>query len=145
VSTVNGTDVSGVLSGYTPLLASGDSTTFAFAILAGTSQNTLYQSRARAVSGFNNYLPVQENLINNIKSNFSLVPNPAHQIVSLQFENESQMAQKVIIQDTKGTQIAEFSELASGSKIPLPSLSSGLYLVRAQVNVNWTTQKLLVR
>ena len=145
VSTVNGTDVSGVLSGYIPFLASGDSITFAFAILAGTSQNTLYQSRARAISGFNNYLPVQEDLINSIKSNFSLIPNPAHQIVSLQFDHDSQISQKVIIQDTKGTQIAEFYEVVSGSKLPLPSLSSGLYLVRAQINGNWTTQKLLIR
>jgi hypothetical protein len=73
----------------------------------------------------------------------SVFPNPAHDVLNIQFEESNVMAE-LVIYDTQGKIIVSKRIQQENSAISIRDLTPGVYIIRLEYNQDFLTRKLMV-
>jgi hypothetical protein len=127
-----GTDVGSMVSYGPYTLAVGDSTHVVFAVIAGNHLLDVMN----AADAAKNYYYFDDTPIDDRTAleQFEVYPNPAHDVIVLDFALNTQQAIEIRIKDMHGKTIAAYEELIfqqgkNQHQIPVVGLEDGVYLV----------------
>lgn len=81
----------------------------------------------------------------NLQKTISIYPNPANDIINIDFSNSSFLNAELKIYDFLGTVITEYSLLHTHNSININFIPEGIYIVKIKTNNNYSfTQKLII-
>ncbi|MBL4625250.1 MAG: S8 family peptidase [Flavobacteriales bacterium] len=147
---ISGADVSNVVSTGPSTLASGDSVTVAFALIAGDDLADLEASADSAYAQYNGVLLEGtgiEAIHNNDVAQLTIYPNPSNGITNVSFYNDADQNVRLTVYDVTGTKVKALvnTTLDEGNysySFDLSDLEAGVYFYELNIGVKTAAKKL---